>query len=341
MPSSRGRTLISTIRPITRPSWQALTAQPSRSSIMPSIRRLSPNFHLSLRNESGSEEDLHTDPAPFKPDTVQQQLRSLRECHRVLNSTGELFLRCDNLLDYTRVTRDLTGDTANSRLAMLLQFGRNIGAIIRERCSPRRQRHTLAGYKKLLKQAGFSQHRGNCAVLRGQPSIRHEATRRKIPIQNHTPVDSLQKQDKRQNRKSPPGMALIARKSPRTKPTLEGSILAGVAQYFDCSSEDCRVLRYLTSPKGKLLIQAACGDSEFYIRLPQNRYAEQADRNNSHRLQWLSQKRASLSALFPDHLTQGVICEQAYFAESAVTGTHLSQLLRRGTGGIEYIREGD
>lgn len=267
---------------------------------------------------------------------AEQQIDRLRDLYRLLAADGELFLRCDNLLDLQALIPDgslqsrpgTRQSTTGALLDLLLRradFGHHL--------------HTLRGYRALLTLAGFTDIELIALYRDDNQSEELRPLTAGLPELQDFAVGGLKSRIK----KSPylaPEFGLLARKSPSKRPGTIDRIIQDLADCVDGDSGSFTAFSYIASTKGKLITHARCNETELYMRLPLNSQAEQAELTNHKRLTWLAANRPALVDIFPQTLAHGSASNQLYFAESAVHGKPLIELIKARKSPTECLRIG-
>ena len=267
-----------------------------------------------------------------------QQLALLREFNRVLAPDGEMFIRCGNRLDYRQFT-DSSDKTTQVLTSILPRSLADLLPLPTDRQLQPRYLHTLWGYRRLLKQAGFSSIQFIAFFEDDNLSEELRPGPGKFPLWSPLPYTGW-----KQYLKHSPYLAqnfgIIARKGNDTHPRLEDMIAEQISRKLGLEPARFRTQHYLVSRKGKLIFRAACAEQELFVRLPLTLHAAAAELHNHSTLEWLHTNKPALSGLFPRPVLQGNIQQQIFFAETAVPGAPLVDLLKQQGEPVQCLRTG-
>ncbi len=267
------------------------------------------------------------------------QLALLREISRILKRDGEVFIRCGNRMSYKQFTDGVDVKAGESAMPVLPRLLANLISLVRTRKPARNYQHTIHGYRRLLQQAGFEhveflafhQDDNLCEEIRPGPGH--------FPFWTPSPSSGW-KQYIKQSSFFAPSFGILARKTARKIPRLEESLVDQIVLETGLKREHFQTKHYLVSPKGKLIVHAACGEQEFFIRLPLNEQAIGAELRNHERLEWLKVHRPDMAGCFPVPVLNGKVSGQVFFVESAVYGTPLVNLLKKQRCATDSLRLG-
>lgn len=260
------------------------------------------------------------------------QLAFLHELSRVTRQDGSIFIRCGNRLNYNRIDRIFSANPEQKPLRSLAGILSELLRRIRKGIHGSNL-HTLYGYRKLLKRAGFHY----IELITFHPDDNQSEVIRPDPANFPLYAPPSASGWKSRIKQSPwvaPSFGIIARKRRSETSRLEEAIAERIVQKLGKSLSQFQTQHYLASSKGKLIIKTVCDREFLYVRLPLNEQAHQAEQQNHKRLQWLQLHRAAMTKIFPNPIIEGCEEGQHFFAETAVHGTPILALVkaRRSAG---------
>ena len=268
-----------------------------------------------------------------------EQLAVLQELSRVTSQDGSLFIRCGNRLNYKQIdsifSEAAEGNTSRSITRTLANLLRQV----KNRIRTKNHRHTIYGYRKLLKSAGF--HHVEFVTFHPDDNQSEEVRPGPGNFPLWTPLSASGWKDRiKQSPWFAPGFGIIAQKRKLEIPRLEDSISEKLVQKLGKRLDQFHTQHYLASSKGKLIVKTVCDGDFIYVRLPLNEHAHSAERQNHARLEWLQSHRADLSEFFPHPLLKGCENGQHFFAESAVLGTSILNVVKAQRNAKESLTMG-
>jgi hypothetical protein len=242
-------------------------------------------------------------------------------------------------MSYQQFTDDVAVKSGETKLPVLPRVLTNLISLIKSRKPNRSYQHTISGYRRLLRQAGFAHvefvafHQDYNLAEEIRPGPGH------FPFWAPLPYSGW----KQRIKKTPyiaPSFGIIARKVPGKRPRLEDAVVDSIVHELGLKRENFQTKHYLVSPKGKLIVHAIGGEQEIFVRLPLNDQAAGAELRNHERLEWLKVHRPAMAGYFPIPVLKGSIAGQVFFAESAVHGTPIVNLLKKQRSASASLRMG-
>jgi ubiquinone/menaquinone biosynthesis C-methylase UbiE len=267
------------------------------------------------------------------------QLALLREFSRVLKRDGEIFIRCRNRMSYKQFTDDVAVKSGETALPFLPRVLANLMSLVRTRKPHRRYQHSLSGYRRLLRQAGFPHVKFIAFHQDDNLSDEIRPGPEDFPLWAPPPASGW-KQRIKQTPYFAPSFGIIARKETSKRPRLEDVMVEEIVHELGLKRDHFQSKHYLVSPKGKLIVRAICGEQELYVRLPFNKQASEAEFCNHARIEWLKIHRPALAGCFPIPLLKGRVMGQDFFVETAVQGTPILNLLKKQRSASDSLRIG-
>jgi SAM-dependent methyltransferase/aminoglycoside phosphotransferase (APT) family kinase protein len=255
------------------------------------------------------------------------QIDFLKEIRRVLKPDGQLFVAIENRLNYEYFGERPDHHSGLPFGSLLPRPVANLYSLYRNRKPYRTYTHTLSGYRRLMKEAGFSE--SEFLGLRDG----YSAVKELIPASGHFPFWAPRQEGswRERVRRKPsfvPAYGIVTSSRQRPWGRMLDDVLDGAAEPFGVQGDSLRVTEMKVSSKDKLIIHAQHDDQHVFIRLPFNEAALASERNNFERLNWLRDHRPSLIDRAPCPLLAGEIEHQPYFVETGVDGMALADTLK-------------
>ena len=256
------------------------------------------------------------------------QINFLRETRRILKSTGQLFIACENLLNFTlsplhpnQRTVLTHGAFGSKRLAYMY-------SIVLDKLSARGRIHSIAGYEWILRRAGFQNT--ECFGLWKDDKHLDEITPADTRITNWQPYARRGLKEKiKFNKYFMPAFGIIASSANKDSSRLLDRLVAQIEQQLSLQIGDNPLIirRYLVSKKEKLVIQGDFGKLGVIVKIPLNDAAFMSAETNALHLKHLY-NADNKSKFFPKLLLHGEINKLHYFVETQITGYPLGEFLR-------------
>lgn len=272
-------------------------------------------------------------------DGLRAQMAFLQDLSRVTSQDGSLFIRCSNRLNYKNIDDIFSRNPKGTTHLPVAGFFPNLLHRLRSTLRTTAYLHTIYGYRKLLKSAGFHYidfvtfdlDDNGTEVIRPGPG--------NFPFWKPLSASSW----KARIKQSPwiaPSFGIIARKRSPSLPRFEDDIVEKIVGKLGKRPDQFHTQHYLASAKGKLIVKTECDGDSIYVRLPLNEQAYAAESENHGRLEWLQTYRVELSGFFPHPVLKGCETGQHFFAESAVHGTPLLAVLKARRSAKEALKMG-
>lgn len=246
----------------------------------------------------------------------RQQLSFLREVRRVLKPEGQLFIAIENRLNYEYFAGRPDHHSGLKFGALMPRLLANLYSILINKRPYRTYTHSIAGYRKLLAQAGFD----DCEFIGLLPGYSKLAVL--FPLQERIPYWEFESSLGLKERLSRhpyfvPAFGIVASTEPR--PRLLDRLRSRVEQESGFDSGVLALNSYIVTGKDKGIVSGHAGDVRIVIKLPFNRAALEAEERNLCRLRELGEN----FTLAPQAISNGDLLGVRYFVERAVDGRSL------------------
>ncbi|MCB1679172.1 MAG: phosphotransferase [Halioglobus sp.] len=261
----------------------------------------------------------------YNPAAVQRKL--LCEVRRVLKDDGELFIGADSRLSAAYLTGSKEQFTGLRFVSLLPRWIANIYSIVARARPYRTYTYTLAGYRAMLRQAGF--HTSRFLALYSDFWNINEM----VPIDDigvpWTPAPAARWSDRlRRHPRCAAGFGIIATGSVSRAgtPLLRALCDRISAAASEAGELDLEFERILVTGKDKSILfgKMQAGATAIVLRLPFSDAAAASERHNARVIAALP---AELAFATPASLITGEYCGQAYFVETRCPGDTISTQL--------------
>ncbi len=255
----------------------------------------------------------------------RQQLAFLKEIRRVLKPDGQLFVAIENRLNYEYFTGRPDHHSALRYGSLLPRLLANLYSIAVNHQPYRTFTYSVPGYRKLLRQAGFSRQEF-FGLSPGYSRLeRIDPVDANVPYWRDRPPAAIGDRIKR-NRFFVPAYGIVNSVSDHAGPRLLERIMDQAGRDLGKGAPPAVTIEdYFVADKDKGVLVGSLGSERVVMKVPFNSVSEAAENNNLALLGVVSGK-AGVRA--PRPLTSGKVQNLPYFVEERLPGVALSDGLR-------------
>jgi len=262
------------------------------------------------------------------------QLQFLREIHRVLKPSGQVFVGIENRLDY-EYFGGLPDHHSAVRYTSLMPRGlATLYSIAASRRPYRTYTYAYPGYRKLLAEAGFD----HAQFLGLTPGYSHlsevipfdDEGERWIPRQAANLKERI-----RTSKLCVPAYGVIGSKAGTATSGLFERIAQDIDSRAGMKSGAFRAVNMNITGRAKAICLGELGDRNVVLRIPLSAPAIEHERANWQALNHVRATGGELSRLTPAPILEGEIQNVRYYVESAAEGTNLLTLMQASGGAVD------
>lgn len=251
------------------------------------------------------------------------QRRFLQEIRRVLKPTGQLFIAIENRLNLEYFYRRADHHSGLRFASLLPRFVANLYSIVAARRPYRTYTHSLSGYRRLLKSAGFP----HAQFFGLSPGYSHLSEIRPLVTEEDfwAPPKPKGLRQRIINHKSfVPAFGIIATSSP-VRRSLLGRMLSGIEAQLK-PGEPVTVQRFRLTREDQGVLEVNAGQRQFLVHTPFNPAALASMKRQREAVARL-REHSGLRHLVPDIPVQGSFQGIEYFVETRLPGRRLDEHL--------------
>lgn len=254
------------------------------------------------------------------------QIAFLKEIKRVLKPEGQLFIGIENRLNYEYFLGRPDHHSVLKYGSLLPRFLANIYSIYKRRIPYRTYTHSLRGYRKLLKSAGFN-NQSFFGLLDGYSKLR-EIVNIDFTDVSWKPFSYKSIKDRLKHYELfVPAYGILASQEKAKGTPLILELFEEIGMHLTHKGGEIpEIEQFLVSGKDKAIILIRNSIGKWILKVPFSNYGEQAERNGALILQNLARSK-ELTDIIPETVSSGTIRGLPYFVETNLPGVSLVEIL--------------
>jgi SAM-dependent methyltransferase len=267
------------------------------------------------------------------PRAIQQ--RFLQEIRRVLKPTGQLFIAIENRLNREYFHRRVDHHSGLRFASLLPRFVANLYSIIAARRPYRTYTYSMAGYRSLLKGAGFDRQQ----FFGLSPGYSHLSEIRPLVTEERfwsPPKHDGLRQRIANNKNLVPAFGIIATSSAVPPRSLLGRLISEIEAALK-PDQPLTVQSFRVTEKDQGVLEVNAGGRPYVVKLPFNGVAVASVNREREALDHLK-KHSGIGHLVPATVLHGSLQGVDYLVESRLPGRRLAEEGRR-VGREAYLEQ--